>query len=140
MAAPTIQQIMEALEERLKTIDGLQTSDFVPGQVNPPHAMVGVPDVPEFRSSMGRGVFTLEPTITVVTSKTIDRAGQHQLASYVDPASSTSIAKAVEADRRLGNTVQDCIVLSYRSLTVLEVAAIGYYGGVFNLRVIAAGV
>lgn len=137
--APTISQIMLGLETRLETITGLRVTEYIADQVNPPQAVVGVPPIPEYRSTFGRGRFTLEPTITVLTSRASDRVGQLALASYAEVTGATSIPAAIEADRTLGGVVEECWVLSFAPLGVQDVGAIGYYGGVFQLRVVAPG-
>lgn len=141
MAAATLTAIMGGLRDRLATISGLRASDVSPGQINPPAAIVGVPSVPEYRSTMGRGVFTVEATVTVLVSAgaPTDQA-QRDLATYADVTGVNSIPTAIEADRTLGGVVADCVVTAFRPLGLEEVGAIGYYGGVFTVLVVAPGV
>lgn len=138
--APTIVQVMQGIEARLETISGLRVSHVVPDQVNPPQAIVGVPPIPRYHQSMQRGKFDLEPTVTVLVSAGLDRAGQQNLAAYADPTGDKSIIVAIEGDRTLGSVVDDCIVISFEPLGLQEVGLIGYYGGRFALRAIASGV
>lgn len=138
--ASTIRQILLGAEARLKTIDGLRTSEIIADQINPPQALVGVPPIPSYRIAMGRGAYELALTITVLVSATVDRIGQLALADFANPTGATSIPAAIEADRTLGGTVADCIVTSFRPLGLDEVGVIGYYGGVFDLKCIASGV
>lgn len=140
MAAPTIEQIMLGIETRLKTISGLRVTEYVPDQITPPAAIVGVPEIPEYRTTMGRGRFTLEPTVTVLVSAAYDRAGQLKLASYANVTGASSIPAAIEGDRTLGGVVEECWVLSFAPLGMEDVGLIGYYGGVFQLRTVAGGV
>lgn len=139
MAAPTIADIMLGIEERLATISGLRVADFVPTQINPPQAYVGVPPIPRYHGTMGMGRFEIEPTVTVLVSANLDRAGQLQLAGFADPVGPTSIRAAVEGDKTLGGRVDDCVVVSFRPLGPGEVGLLGFYGGVFDLRAIAVG-
>lgn len=139
MAAPSIAAIMAGIETRLATITGLRVNDVSPGQITPPCAIVGVPEIPNYHGTFGRAKWQLEPTVTVFTSAAHDRAGQLMLAGYADHSGATSIAAAVEADKTLGGVVDDCIVVSFRPLGLDEVGQIGYYGGVFQLRVLAPG-
>lgn len=138
--APTIEQVMLGIETRLKTISGLRVSEYVADQINPPAALVGVPEISSYHATMGRGRFTIEPTVTVLTSAAYDRAGQLKLAGYANPTGSSSVVVAIEGDKTLGGVVDDCIVVDFRPLGMEEVGLIGYYGGVFTLRVIASGV
>lgn len=135
----TLDQITGGLVTRLKTISGLNVAQFFIGQIVPPVAIVGVPPVTDYHASMGRGTISLEPTIHIFTSSAIDLEGQRALASYADPTGSKSIRAAIEADKTLGGTVQDCIVREFRPLNLEEYSALNYYGGVFTLQLYARG-
>lgn len=137
--ASSIEQIMLGLEARLTTIPGLRTSEWTADQINPPHALVGVPPIPNYRQAMGKAAYELDLTVTVLTSAALDRRGQLALARYADPTGSSSVIAAVEADRTLGGVVTDCVVQSFRPLGLEEVGLIGYYGGLFTLLCIASG-
>jgi hypothetical protein len=136
----TLEQIIQAIETRLQTISGLRTNDITPGQVAPPWAIVGVPPIPSYHATFGvGGKWRIEPTVTVGTSSSMDRAGQQKLLALADRSGSSSIFAAIEADRTLGGTVEDCVVDSFRPLNLVEVGEVGYFGGIFDLRVIAPG-
>lgn len=139
MAAPTILQIVQGIETRLKTISGLMSHDYQPDQITPPVAFVGVPSIPEYRTTFGRGRFTLEPTVTVYVSRSTDIIGQRKVIDYTDVSGPTSIPAAIEGDRTLGGIVEECFVTSFESLGAEEANLIGYFGGRFNLRVTAPG-
>lgn len=138
MAAPTIEQIMLGIEARLATISGLRTAEFDPDQINPPQAVVGVPPM-SYHTSFARGLFQLEPTITIFVSRFLDRVGQLALAAYANPTGASSVIVAVEGDKTLGGVVDDCIVVDFRPSGQLEVGLVAYYGGIFTLRVTAQG-
>ena len=139
MTAPTILAVMQGLETRLKTISGLRADYFAADQINPPHAVIGVPAIESYRATMTRGRFQLQPQIFVFVSAALDRVGQSRLAGFANATGATSIPAAIEADRTLGGIVDDCVVDSFRPLGMEEVGLIGYYGGVFETRVIAPG-
>jgi hypothetical protein len=137
--AATIEQIMLGIESRLATITGLRVAEYVPDQINPPQAIVGVPPIPEYRSAMQRGIYRINPTVTVLVSAALDRTGQLKLASYCNVTGDSSIPAAIEADKTLGLAGVECIVTSFEPLGLRDVGALGYYGGVFQLAVIATG-
>jgi hypothetical protein len=139
MAAVTILQVMQGIETRLKTIDGLRVTYYIADQVNPPQAVVGCPPIDSYRATFRRGVFLLQPQVVVLTSAALDRVGQTALAEYANPIGAKSIPAAIEGDRTLGGVVEDCVVDSFQPLGMEEVGLIGYYGGVFDLRVVAPG-
>jgi hypothetical protein len=128
--------VMAAIEDRLKTIPGLRTSDIVPDAISPPIAIVGIPQVTDYHGSLGRARMNLAPTVTVLTSQGWTRSGQQQLAAYADADGELSVLSAIEGDRSLGGVVGDCTVQAFRPLNGEEVGEIGYYGGVFTLLVL----
>lgn len=130
---------MTAVETRLKTIAVLNTAPFVPDQVNPPQAVVGVPPINQYHGAFAHGKFMLEIPVTVLVSRAYDAIGQPALAAFADIAGTNSIHAAIEADRTLGGAVDDCIVFSFRPLGNDEVGVLGYYGGEFILRISATG-
>jgi hypothetical protein len=140
MSATTIGGMMTAIEDALKTIGGLRVAAYVADQINPPQAIVGVPPIPDYRMTFGRGVWRMEPTVTVLVSAALDRPGQMTLASYADVTGDHSIPAAIEADTTLNSEVCSCIVTSFRPLGLEQVGLLKYYGGVFSLLVIAKGV
>jgi len=127
------------MESRLQTIDGLRTSAYVADQINPPHAVVGVPEVENYHATFNRGRMALELQVWILVSATLDRTGQMLLADYANPNGPTSIARAIEGDKTLGGVANDTLVLSFRPLGTEEVGQLGYYGGVFDVRIIADG-
>ncbi len=135
MAVPTLEQIMGAIETRLETIPGLHVSDVSPGHILPPQAIVGVPPIPEYHTSLVGRRPTLQPTVTVYVGAMIDRFGQLQLAAYADPYGDTSIPAAIAEDKTLGGVVGDCMVLRFDPLGLEEIGLVGYFGGRFTLRV-----
>jgi hypothetical protein len=130
---------MQGIESRLATISGLRVSDTIPGQINPPQAVVGVPAIESYSTGLNRYERpTLAPTITILISSAMDRVGQLALAEYADPSGTKSIPAAVAADSSLGGVIGrgGCLVVRFDPLGIEEVGLIGYYGGRFTLRVI----
>lgn len=130
----SIRAVMEGIEVRLQTIQGLRTSPTATGQINPPQAIVGVPPVADYQQAYARGKFALEPTITVLTSAAWDRTGQFALADYLDYDGPKSIERAIAADPTLGGAAESCQVLNSTPLGIEEVGVIGYFGGLISLR------
>lgn len=131
----TIRAVMLAIEAALQTIPGLQASGVKPEQITPPAAIVGVPPVDDYQQAYARSKYELRPTITVLTSTALDRPGQLALADYVSLSGSLSIPAAIHADPTLGGAAEAAEVVSFRPLGIEEVGRIGYYGGLFLLRV-----
>jgi len=128
--------VMDGLEEALARIPGMRVSSEVPGQVTPPHAVVGVPPIQEYRVVFQLGVTRLEMPIYVFVSAAVDRVGQRLLAELASPTGPRSVRAAVEADRTLGGRVADVTVRDFRPLNLEEVGQIGYLGGLWNLSIL----
>lgn len=139
MAAPTIQQILTAIKANLSTISGLRLTDYVPDQVNPPQAVVDFPGELDPHGTFKGGLLTLEATVTVLVSKTVDRAGTAALAAYASSTGTNSIQAAIEADPTLGGVVDSCYVRGFRRLNQQEIDEITFFGGVFTLPILAKG-
>lgn len=139
MAAPTIRAIMLGIEARLDTIDGLNTFEYAPDLVTVPAAVVGPPPIPNYLKTFAHGHLDIQPTVRVVTSTALDRAGQLLLADYANPTGALSIRTAIEGDKTLGGIVDDCIVVDFDPIGLMEINGVAYYGGIFTLRVIAQG-
>lgn len=137
--ATTLLAVMDGIEVRLQTITDLRTSEWTPASISPPHAFVGVPAIDEYRTTFGRGRWSLDPTVTVLVGAQLDRPGQRALAEFASPTGARSIPAAIEADRTLGGVVDECYVVSFRPLGIEEVGEIGYFGGEFSLHVVGRG-
>ncbi len=134
MAAPTIRQILTAIETQLRTIPGLRVADYAPGQIQPPPALVLTPPIPQYLVGYGDRRPILEVPVTVLVSDALDRVGQLALADYADPDSPTSIPKTIAANPTLAGVVGQCQVTSFEPLGAEDVGALGYFGGRFTLR------
>ena len=138
-AAPTLVQIMTAIQTALDSIAVLRTTPYIPEQVNPPQAVVGVPPIPEYHKAFKHGMMELDFTILLIVSKAYDRVGQTALGEFADFTGTNSIHAAIEADQTLGGVVNDCFVVGFRPTPIQEVGALSYYGGEFTVRVLAKG-
>lgn len=139
--ATSIPDIMTALGARLDTISGLRGLSYAPDNPSPPCAFPLVPAIDSYRAAMGRGTYVVTYQIVVLTGAQLDRVGQHNLARYANPTGTSSIRAALEGgDKTLGGLVNDLVVDSFDPDGLEQVGVIGYYGGVFSVRVIASGV
>lgn len=139
MSAPSILAIMQGIETRLETISGLQVFYYSPGSITPPTAIIGLPSIPNYFLTFGRGHWSISPTVTVLVSAAMDKTGQEALAAYANHTGSLSIAAAIDGDGTLGGIVEYCNVTDFRPLGMEEVGQVGYYGGIFGLEVGAQG-
>jgi hypothetical protein len=142
MAYVNLQAVMEGVAERLRTIPGLRVTAYMPDQVNPPHAVVRVPEVTNYHLTMGRGSVDLNVVVNVFVPGVDDRTGQIALSEYAQPGGEKSVLLAIEGDKRLGGAVSDCVVVSFRPFDRQQIPDSGgaiCFVGEFTLRVIAPG-
>lgn len=140
MAAPTLPEVMDALDARLATIDGLRHSAHARDTITPPHAMVLVPGIENYRETFSRGTVLVTWKILLLVSKSFDRIAQATLAGYASWTGANSIPLAIEGDLTLGGTVHQVVVDSFVNLGMVEVNTVPYLGGEFTGRFAASGV
>lgn len=118
---------------------GLRVFEYVPESLDPPCIFLALNQID--RGTMGRGTMLLGYEAVVFTSRASDRAGMANLYLYAEPSTSEvkSVWAAVDEDRTLGLSNVDANVTGWRALGIDEVAAYGYYGGVFDIQVLIAG-
>jgi hypothetical protein len=133
----SIQDIAEGLAATIGDATGLRNFPYVPDNVNPP-VMVLVLGTIE-RGAMSRGQMQIPFEAWVLTQRVSDRAGQQSLYEYASFTSPKSVWKAVDDTKSLGLPDTDAAVLRYRPLGMEEVAAIGYFGGAFEILVLTDG-
>lgn len=129
---------MNGIKTQLATITGLKVTEYKATQINPPQAIVGLPSIPDYHGAFAHGHLVIEPTVTILVSKDHDRIGQTLLAGYANPTGATSVHAAIEADKTLGGTVDNCIVVSFQEIDE-TVGGIDWYAGVWKLKVTASG-
>ena len=142
--ATTLPALLDGIESLLDNIDGLRTRDVVGPQLpvsgSASVAVVMTPDIPSYRQTMGRGIYTVAVEVLVLTATSVDRVGQRRLAEFASQTGDRSIRAAVEADKTLGGTALESYLDSFRHLGIEEVGTIGYFGGIFTIYAALSGV
>lgn len=136
-----IETIIDGVESILTGISGLRVRDYVPDDVQPPMAFIQPPREIDYDRAFSRGHHEFELDIVVLISRVADRSGQKALLAYTATTGASSIPAAFWADKTLNGAVGEdqSHLHTYRSLGVEEVQMIGWYGGVFTLKVIVEG-
>lgn len=135
----SMQDVLRALKTTLTTVPGLSVSLAQTGQINPPMAILGVPTVLDYRKAFGGLRLDIEPTITILTSSAFDEIGTLMLADFFSPSGPRSVVACIDRDATLGGTVERARVTDARPLGLEEFGAIGYYGGMLTVSVMARG-
>ena len=144
MPAPTIEQIMNGIEDKLRPLPNLRVEEVGAGDynvtANASVAIVGIPAIPSYRSTMRRGRYELTVPVTVLVSKTVTRVAIRKLLAFANQTGDASIRAALEdVDKTLGGVVEECVVDTFDSLGDEQVGLIGYYGGLWPVRIVASG-
>ena len=133
----TMGDLRDGIATNLATVSGLRAYAYVPDDPRPPVAYV-IPTGIDFDTSMGRGADTYNFTVKVIVGRWNERTAQSTLDGYCDPASTTSIKKAIESDRRLGGQAFDLRVESLRNYgPIILDDGITYLSAEFAVSVIA---
>ncbi len=130
----TLSQIRDGLATRLGTIAGLRSSGVIPGQVNPPYAIIS-PDSIEYHKSFANGFNTFNFTITVVVGQADSRTAQSLIDAYCSPSGASSIKSAIESDKTLAGLVFDVMVSDMRNYGSTTIGETTYLAAEFNCAV-----
>lgn len=129
-----ITAIRDGLKARLETIPGLRAHDTVPGQINPPAAVVRRTSI-AFDATMGRGSDDLTFVVTLFVQVGNDRTAQDALDGYLATSGATSIKAAVEGEETLGGIVSFARVASAGEDVLVEYAGVQYLSVDFVIEV-----
>jgi len=123
--------IRDGIATNLATISGLRTTGHIPGQVNPPYAII-TPDSIDYHKAFANGVNSYNFTITVVVGQADSRTAQATLDAYCSPTGSSSIKSAVESNRTLSGIAYDLMVSDMRNYGSTTIGETTYLAAEFN--------
>ncbi len=131
----SIPLIRDALKARIDTIDSLETYDTMPTEVAVPAAIV-YPSPGTFLTYQTMdGAADLEFVVIVLVSAGVDDLAQDELDGYLAEVGADSVKAAIDADPRLGNTVDYASVGSAQNYGLHEFGAVQYFGCEFVVSV-----
>lgn len=137
MAQPTYTQVRAALANTLTVqIPGLRASANRAAQVNPPAAVV-MPVTGSFaaysQDFSGSLKFTLR--VFVLVAEGDSSSGMDNLDPYIASVGPQSIWAAVQADTKLGGTVQDAFVAEATTYGLMQWMGVDYLAAQFLVQV-----
>jgi hypothetical protein len=134
-----ITDIADELYRRLSRVRGLNPAVGPQSGTPMPSVLVLPPTEIRFRRTAGpEGIFEPDFRVWLLVADTITEEATRLLFDFIDPTSPTSIQRAIEGDdRNLGGLVDDCVVLSCRSLESEEIALVQAWGYEFRLTIAA---
>ncbi len=129
----------DGIKARLATIAGLRAHDTIPGQINPPAALVKLVSI-EYDSAMARGLDEYEFAVRLYVAPNADAQSQDKLDGYLASSGAGSVKAAIEGDRTLGGAAETCRVLRVgEAPTLFEHGGVSYIGAEISIRVWARG-
>jgi len=88
--------VMEEVAARLDTIDGLRVVSYPDGKVNPPCAVVALPDEITYDLAYQRGEDRMALPIVVLVAAKLTRLSRDQLSAYCDGVGPSSVKAVLE--------------------------------------------
>jgi hypothetical protein len=130
----TLSEIRDGIATNLATIVGLRTSGVIPGQVNPPYAVI-TPEGIDYHRAFANGFNTYNFTITVVVGQADSRSSQKALDAYCTPSGASSIRSAIESDKTLSGKAFDVMVSEMRNYGSTTIGETTYLAAEFTCAV-----
>jgi hypothetical protein len=130
----TLSEIRDGIATNLATITGLRTSGVIPGQVNPPYAVIS-PEGIDYHRAFHNGFNTYNFTITVVVGQADSRSAQNTLDAYCSPSGASSIKSAIESDKTLSGKAFDVMVSEMRNYGSTTIGETTYLAAEFTCAV-----
>lgn len=133
-----LSDVMTELADQLDTIAGLRVTAHPADEIQPPAAVVGLPDTLTFDTAYRRGMDTMLLPVVVLVGKVSDRAARKKLASYCDGSGATSIKAVLEAGTYTAFDTESLEVKSV-AFDVIRLAAVDYLGATFTISIAGQG-
>lgn len=130
----TITEISDAIKNSLTVIPGLRVYDYLPDQINPPLAYVGIQQV-NYHGAFRGGNPVTTYTVVVVVGRVNERTSQRALDEFLAYDGDRSIRAAIEADPTLDGVIQSLIVTDGGNLAPLTMGDVTYVSIDFSVTV-----
>jgi hypothetical protein len=131
-----VADVMDALADRLDTIDGLRVFAWPVGTLTPPGAVVGYPVDGAYDESYGRGADSMVIPVVVVVGRVSERASRDLLAAYADGSGTRSIKAVLEGGTY---TAFDTVQVRWPDFDSYTVAGVDYLAEIFDVAVFGKG-
>ncbi|MFC0628544.1 hypothetical protein [Kribbella deserti] len=129
--------VMQAVADRIDTIDNLRVYAYPPDTVNPPAAVVSYPAEYEFDATYGRGMDRISDLpVVVLIGKVSDRTSRDKVAQYVNGTGTASLKAVIESGTY---TAFDTVRVASVSFDIIAVAGVEYLGATFILDIAGQG-
>ena len=109
----TLANVLIGLREALQNIAKLRVYDFPSSKIEPPAAVLSLPETPYDVTLGGRSDEWNMP-LWILVSKGDDRSAYKEMTPYLEAEGERSIRAMIEADRTLGGACDTCAVINAR--------------------------
>lgn len=128
--------VMDAVAERLRTIDGWTVYAYPPGRVTPPAAIVSYPDTYTFDGTYARGMDQLVLPVVVVVGKVSDRSARDLVGAYCNGSGTTSVKATLDGG---GYSAFDSARVTSAEFDVVMFAGSPFLAAIFDVEIIGQG-
>lgn len=111
----TLANVQAGLADALRTIVGLRVYDFPSDRIEPPAAVLSLPETPYDVTLDGRSDEWTFP-LWVLVAKANDKSAYGEMVEYLEAEGAKSIRAAIEADRTLGGACDTAAIVRARPL------------------------
>ena len=132
--AAKVSEAAEGLRERLATITGLRTFEYLSDTFQPPAAMVNIDNV-DYHQAFAGGDPVYTFTVTLFVARAEERTAQRKLDEYLSYGGDKSVRAAIENDTSLGGRVETCVVVSGGNIAAVQVNEATYLSIEFSVIV-----
>jgi hypothetical protein len=134
----TPKEIRAGLVDALKTLPGLTVSPYRAANVQPPHAVIGLPQI-EYDSTFGRGSDTLSLQILVYVSRADDELAQANLDEFLSGHGGRSLKTVLEDTNLTGLTEASVTLLRTETGTASSADGSEWMTCSCDVRVVVSG-
>jgi hypothetical protein len=132
-----LEDVSEEIRTALAAITGLRLPPWGVESVEPPAAIVALPESVDFDETYGRGKDRYpDLSVVVLVAAPEDRASRKALAVYADGSGASSVKAVLEAHTW---TTCDSVRVTRADFDVLTFAGSTYLGVIFHLDIIGRG-
>ena len=111
----TLAGMRAGITEALQAIDKLRVHDFPSNRIEPPAAVLSLPETP-YDVTLGGRTDNWEFPLWVLVAKADDKSSYGEMNDYMEASGSRSILAAIEADRTLGGACDTVAVTRARPM------------------------
>jgi hypothetical protein len=131
-----LDDVMQALADRLDTITGLRVHAHPPDKITPPAAVVTYPDRVDYDQTYARGMDRLELPVVVLVGKVSARASRDDLARFVDGSGAASVKAVIESGTY---TAFDTVRVTEAVFDIVSMAGVEYLSATFTCDITGSG-